>query len=107
MWPAAARAAKRDCDVVDVLCMLSEVYTSGVSFREEIQNIGNISSIDVLIFNPNVPCIFVHSDLGSVTHGRSTDIDRGLRTADSDEHNNCSHRSTAPMSVSHPHGVTS
>ena len=77
-----------------------------MSFGEETQNIGNINAVEVLIFNPNDPYISVHCERGSVTHSsRDTGVDGGLRTADSDEHNYCSHSSTAQMGVSHTHGV--
>ena len=69
--------------------MLSDVYISGVSFGEETPNNGNINTLEVLILNPNDFFISVDSERGSVTHSRSrdTDIDGGLRTAGSDEHN--------------------
>ena len=92
-------AARRGCNVVGVLCMLSDVEISAVSFGEGTQNIININTVEVLIFNPNDPFISVDSKRGSVTHSSSrdtcSDIDGGLRTADSDEHNYCSHRTTA------------
>ena len=71
VWSAAACASRRGCNVVDVLCMLSDVYISGVSFGEETQNIGNMNTI-ALIFNPNDPCISVQSELGSVTQQQQT-----------------------------------
>ena len=70
-WPAAACAARRGCNVLGVLYMLSDVYISGVSFGEETQNIGNMNTI-ALIFNPNDPCISVQSELGSVTQQQQT-----------------------------------
>ena len=39
--------------------MLSDVWISGVRFGEETQNIGNINTFEVLIFNPNDPYISV------------------------------------------------
>ena len=80
-----------------------------MSSGEETQNIRNVNTVEVLIFNPNDPFISVDSKRGSVTHSSSrdtcSDIDGGLRTADSDEHNYCSHSSAAQMGVSHTHGV--
>ena len=47
------------------------------------------------------PYVSVRSERRSVTHSSSSDRDRsGLRTANSDEHNYCSHSSTEQMSVS-------
>ena len=91
VWPAAAFTARRGCNVVGVLCMLSDFYISWVSFGEATHNIGNINTVGVLIFNPNDPYISVHSERGSVTHSssRDTGIDGELRTADSDGHNYC------------------
>ena len=86
--------------------MLSDVEISAVSFGEGTQNIININTVEVLIFNPNDPYTSVHSKRGCVTHNSSrTGIRCGLRTADSDEHNYCSLNSTAQMGVSHTHGV--
>ena len=78
-----------------------------MSFGEETPNIGNINTVEVLIFNPNGLYISVHSARGSVTHSssRDTGIDGALRTAGSDEHNYCNHSSTAQMGMSHTHGV--
>ena len=76
-----------------------------MSFGEETQNIRNINTVEVLIFNSNDPYISVHTKRGSVTAAADTGIGGGLRTADSDEHNYCRHSSTAQMGVSHTHGV--
>ena len=76
-----------------------------MSFGEETQKIGNINTAKVLIFNSNDLYISVHTERGSVTHSSSRDRYGGLRTADSDEHNYCSHSSTAQKGVSHTHGV--
>ena len=43
-------AARRGCNVLGVLCMLSDVYISAVSFGEQTQNIRNIYAVEVLIF---------------------------------------------------------
>ena len=72
-WPAAACAARRGCNVLGVLYMLSDVYISGVSFGEETQNIGNIHTVEVLIFNRNDLYISGHSERGSVTHSSGRD----------------------------------
>ena len=40
--PAAACAARRGCNVVGVLCMLSDVWISGMHFGEETQKISEI-----------------------------------------------------------------
>ena len=78
-----------------------------MSFGEESPKIGNIDTVEVLIFNPNDPYISVHSKRGSVTHSSSRDagIDGGSRTAGSHGHDHCSHSSTAQMSVSQMQGV--
>ena len=68
VWPAAACVARRGCNVVGVLCMLSHVWISGASFREETRNIGNIDTVELLIINPNGPYISGHSERGPVTH---------------------------------------
>ena len=99
-------AARRGCNVVGVLCMLSDVEISAVSFGEGTQNIININTVEVLIFNPNDPYTSVHSKRGCVTHNSSrTGIRCGLRTAGSNEHNYCSHSSTAHMGVTYIHTV--
>ena len=73
-----------------------------MSFEEETQNIRNINTVAVLIFNSNDPYISSHSMRGCVTHSSSRPgIRCGLRTADSDEHNYCSHSSTAQMGVTY------
>ena len=72
-WPAAACAARRGCNVLGVLYMLSDVYISGVSFGEETQNIGNIHTVEVLIFNRNDLYISGHSERGFVTHSNGRD----------------------------------
>ena len=74
-----------------------------MSFGEETQNIRNINTVEVLTLTPNDLYISVHSKRGCVTHS-SRSISRpgiscGLRTAGSDEHNYCSHSSTAEMGV--------
>ena len=95
-------AAGRGCSVVGVLCMSSDVSIYAVSFQEKhTQNIRNINTVEVLIFNPNDVYISVHSKRGSVTQQQQTGIRCGLRTADSDEHNYRSYSSTAQMGVSH------
>ena len=60
-------AARRRCNVVGVLRMLSDVYKwiSAVSFGEETQNIRNMNAVDALLINPNDPYISVHSKRGS------------------------------------------
>ena len=62
-----------------------------MTFGEETLKTRKIDTVEVLIFNPNVPYISVHSKRGSVTHSssRDTGIYGGLRTADSDEHIYC------------------
>ena len=50
---ACAATNRRGCNVVGVLCMLSDVYISAVSSGEEARNIRNINKAWVLIFNPN------------------------------------------------------
>ena len=76
-----------------------------MSFGEETPNIGNIYTVEVLIVNPNDLYISVRSEHGSVTQQQQTVIDGGFRTTGSDEHNDCSHSSTAQMGLSHTHGV--
>ena len=51
-----------------VLRMLSDVKISGVCFGQETENVVNIRTVEVLIFNPNGPYISVQSVRGSVTH---------------------------------------
>ena len=47
-----------------------------MSFGQEKQNISNINTVKVLIFNPIDPYISVHSKRGSVTHSSSRDRDK-------------------------------
>ena len=78
-----------------------------MSLGEKTQNIGNINTVKVSIFNANDDYISGHSERGSAKQQQQTaiGIDGVLRTADSDEHNYCSHSSTAQMGVSNTHGV--
>ena len=64
--------------VVGVLCMSSDVYSSGVSFGSETHSIGNTNTVEVLVFNPNDPCISVQSERGSVTHSSTTAAEKGI-----------------------------
>ena len=84
--------------VFSTCCLMSMFYR--VSSGEETPNIGNINTVEVLIFNPNGPYLSVHSGRGCVA-AAETDIDDGLRTAGSNEHNCCSHISTVQMGLSH------
>ena len=77
VWPAAACAARRGCNVVGVLFVLFDVLISGASFGAKTQNMGNINTVEVLIFKRNDPYIFVQSERGSVTHNSIAAAEKG------------------------------
>ena len=80
--------------------MLVDVLTSGVSFREATQTIGDINAVAVLIIIQTIIAFpsTVSVDLSHTAAAAAAEkgIDGGVRTAGSDEHNYyCNHSSSA------------
>ena len=49
------------------------------------QNVGNIRTVEVLVFNPNGPYIYVQNVRGSVTQQSQRQVDSEIRPAGSDK----------------------